>query len=222
MNAQRTLVPALALVLAIAAPATARMNPRPAPPRGTSATLNCLASTFAMRPVEVVRWDLSVDAPSPETIGAWAYVDRPLAMQTMMFDPRVADGALAVAHHDESVPMWQRAIGVLSIVHESYHLRHWGGAVSERRAECQGIRHFRVAAEMLGASRSEVDALYPYAAAAHFRLGQLNPKYADPACEVPWYWGSTGPTTSPQPALSRRRAERGRLHRRERRPLSQS
>jgi hypothetical protein len=68
-------------------------------------------------------------------------------------------GALAVT--DATVPAWQRATGVLVLVHEAYHLRRSTFRRDEAKVECQAIRHFTLGAEPLGASRELANDLLP-------------------------------------------------------------
>jgi hypothetical protein len=97
--------------------------------------------------------------------------------------PALCAGALAVA--DPGVPVWQRAMGVLVLVHEAYHLRRWAWRRNEARVECQAIRHFRVGARLLGASPELANELLPVALAAHARMVKLFPEYNDPTCKLP-------------------------------------
>lgn len=152
-------------------------------------TLNEVASIYAQRPVEA--WCYSFDEEdAPAAVGAWGYVLVPLAQQTEMhLDNKVCIGALAV--NQKNVPAWQRAIGVATLVHESYHLRKWGAAGNEAKVECKAIRHWKDAARMLGATEETVAELWPYALAEHYELAnyldvwnQTRP-YFDPSCDVP-------------------------------------
>ena len=64
------------------------------------------------------------------------------------------------------VPAWQRAAGVLVLVHEAYHVRRWAGRWNEAKVECRAIREFKKAAVLLGASRELANELLPSALAA--------------------------------------------------------
>jgi hypothetical protein len=101
----------------------------------------------------------------------------------IVLHPRLCAGAAAIA--DSSVPAWQRATGVLVLVHEAYHLRHWPFRRNERKVECRAIRNFRRGAELLGASPELANDLLPYALAAHDRMVRLFPEYRDPTCRLP-------------------------------------
>jgi len=96
--------------------------------------------------------------------------------------PELLLGALAVA--DPGVPLWQRATGVLVLLHEAYHLRLWRWRRDEGKVECQAIRHFKVGARLLGDSPELADELLPYALAAHVRMKVLY-DYRDDKCKVP-------------------------------------
>ncbi len=118
-------------------------------------------------------------APNPQR--AWGYTD--MVHDFSVIQPLLCAGAAAVS--DQAVPAWQRATGVLVLVHESYHLRLWAGRYSEAKVECQAIRHFRQGAELLGASADLANDLLPYALAAHDRMVRLYPNYRDRACKLP-------------------------------------
>ena len=86
---------------------------------------------------------------------------------------------------DPGLPLWQRAVGTLVLVHEAYHLRHWASWRSEAKVECQAIRHFTVGAQLLGASPELTNELLPFALAAHQRMVTLFREYRDPGCKLP-------------------------------------
>jgi len=146
-----------------------------------------VASTFAQRAVDVrcptmqewvsdPIWGTASNPPR-----AWGYTD--MVHDFSVIHPLLCAGAAAVT--DTAVPAWQRATGVLVLVHESYHLRHWNGRYSEAKVECQAIRHFRKGAELLGASPELANDLLPYGLAAHDRMVRLYPNYRDQACKLP-------------------------------------
>jgi hypothetical protein len=172
---------ALAALLISAPPASAYDRP---------ALLEQVASVVAQRPAEV-------RCPSPEEwvgdpiwgVGpnpqrAWGYTD--MVNEYVVMHPSLCAGAEAVA--DGSLPPWVRATGVLVLVHEAYHLRHWALRRNEAKVECQAIRHFREGAKLLGASPELANDLLPYALAAHDRMVRLYPEYRDPRCRLP-LWG---------------------------------
>jgi hypothetical protein len=146
--------------------------------------LDQAASWIANHPVTVRC--MGHDEPnSPYSAGAWAYVND-YDTQTIYADVQVCEGALAIAHHDSSVPAWQRALGVLVITHESYHLRlNVDDRFNEGHTECRAIRHVAYMIRRLGGSPDE---LMPYALALHYHLIVDAPRYNDSGCKVPWWW----------------------------------
>ena len=87
---------------------------------------------------------------------------------------------LANSSADDSI----KALAVLSLVHESYHVRHWQWRLNEARVECQAIRHFRIGVRVLGGSQQLADQLFPLALTWHDRITQ-NPAYYLASCVVP-------------------------------------
>jgi hypothetical protein len=101
-------------------------------------TLDAIASWLAMRPVGVKCYDELEDG-SPWSHGAWGYVWKPVGKAKFMhLDDRMCEGALGV--NDPELPVWKRALGVLVLTHESYHLRRWGAAANEAKVECKAGR----------------------------------------------------------------------------------
>ena len=86
---------------------------------------------------------------------------------------------------DPELPLWQRAVGTLVLVHEALHLRHWKWRLSKAKVECQAIRRFTVAAQLLGASPELANELLPFALAAHQRMVTLFRGYGDRGCKLP-------------------------------------
>ncbi len=119
----------------------------------------------------------------PDPQHAWGYTD--MVNDFSVIQPLLCAGAGAVT--DAGLPAWQRATGVLVLVHESYHLRHWAGRYSEAKVECQAIRHFRQGAELLGASPQLANDLLPYGLAAHDRMVRQYPNYRERACKLPMW-----------------------------------
>ena len=150
-------------------------------------SLESVASYFALRPAEVrcpsmEEWTSDpIWGTQPNPQRAWGYTD--MLNDHIVLHPALCAGALAVP--DATVPAWQRAAGVLVLVHESYHLRRWKWRRNEAKVECQAIRHFRTGAELLGASPELANDLLPYALAAHERMVRLFPNYLDPRCTLP-------------------------------------
>lgn len=99
-----------------------------------------------------------------------------------VLSPQVCEGALSVG--TEAVPDWQQALGVLVLVHESFHLRRWRWRRNEGKVECQALVYFREAAARLGASPEHAESLYAYATALHAYKVRLFPQYRDPSCRV--------------------------------------
>jgi hypothetical protein len=149
----------------------------PAPAYDRPLVLERVASFFALRPAEVrcpspEEWasdPIWGTAPNPQR--AWAYTD--MVNEHIVLHPALCAGAGAV--QDATVPAWQRAAGVLVLVHEAYHLRRWKWRRSEAKVECQAIRHFTTGAQLLGASPELANDLLPYALAAHARMLKLFP-----------------------------------------------
>jgi hypothetical protein len=149
--------------------------------------LQRVASVFAMRTGEVrcpsneewIHDPIWGIAPNPSR--AWGYTD--MIDEYIVLHPALCAGALAVA--DEGIPPWQRATGVLVLVHESYHLRRWRWRRDEAKVECQAIQHFRAGARLLGGSPELANELLPYALAAHARMVSLFPEYNDRRCRMP-------------------------------------
>jgi hypothetical protein len=87
---------------------------------------------------------------------------------------------LASSSADDST----KALAVLTLVHESYHVRHWNWRLNEAKVECQAIRHFRVGVRVLGGSQQLADQLFPLALFWHNKITR-NPVYFLASCEVP-------------------------------------
>jgi hypothetical protein len=149
--------------------------------------LQRVASIFAMRTAEVhcPTTDEWIHDPiwgaGANPSRAWGYTD--MVNDFIVLHPALCAGALAVS--DAAVPAWQRATGVLVLVHEAYHMRLWASRRNEAKVECQAIRHFRTGARLLGASPELANDLLPFALAAHARMVRLFPEYNDPTCKVP-------------------------------------
>jgi hypothetical protein len=182
-DATRKLLPAVLvcvlIALAAAAAAAAARHER----------LDAVASVFAMRPVAALCYTPG-EKGNPDDFGAWGYVRKPLGKQAAEhLHPLVCAGALAV--NDPLLPAWQRAAGVMVLVHEAYHLRRWGGAADEAQVQCNTVRHWKVAARLLGASEPTVAELWPAALAFHYRLTEFTNlwtgerDYYDAGCVVP-------------------------------------
>jgi hypothetical protein len=88
--------------------------------------------------------------------------------------------SLANSSADDST----KALAVLTLIHESYHVRHWRWRLNEARVECQAIRHFRVGVQVLGGSQQLADRLFPLALVWHNLITQ-NPSYYLATCDLP-------------------------------------
>ncbi len=146
-----------------------------------------VASVFAQRAAEVrcpssdewIHDPIWGSGPNPSR--AWGYTD--MVGDYIVLHPALCAGAMAVP--DPEVPSWQRATGVLVLVHEAYHMRRWAWRRDEAKVECQAIRHFAAGAVLLGASPELANELLPFALAAHARMVRLFPEYRARACKLP-------------------------------------
>lgn len=153
-------------------------------------SLNGVASAIAGRPVNVRCYG---DEPqSPAEYGAWGYVEVPTGKQQWeALDERLCAGASAP---NSDLPDWQRALGVLVLTHESYHLRRWGGAGDEGKVECKAIRHWKTSMRLLGATEATVNDLWPWTLAVHYRLTDYvdlrtgERPYYEAGCDTPKLW----------------------------------
>jgi hypothetical protein len=92
----------------------------------------------------------------------------------------VCAGAVGVGTAE--APEWQQALGVLVLVHESFHLRHWRWRRDEGKVECQALIYFRDAATRLGATAAQAYGLYAYAIALHRYKASIFPQYRVRGC----------------------------------------
>lgn len=164
------LAAALLAALALAAPAAA--DPR----------LDRLATVFAMRPATIACHTAAQDAVINE---AWGYTN--LSWAYAVLDRGLCDAVTAMLD-GTAYADWQAALGVLVLVHESYHVRLWPGRADEAQVECRAIRHWRVAMRIAGVDEPTIARLWPYAAWLHFRLAALAPSYNLQGCEIPVPW----------------------------------
>jgi len=186
----------LARLLALAVALTAILVLAAQVARAGSAThsdpaVSAVASIFAMRTIEATCYEPG-EPNDPYAEGAWGYYSLPDPGRINLAK-EMCDGIEAVRAHDVSVPAWERAVGVLVLIHESYHARQWEWSWNEAHVECMAIRHFLVGVRLLGGTAEEADALLPYALAFHYRLGVLFPAYSLPTCRAPWYYPPGGP-----------------------------
>jgi hypothetical protein len=149
--------------------------------------LERVAAYFAKRPAEVrcpstAEWvadPIWGTAPNPSR--AWGYTDT--INDHIVLQPALCAGAQAIT--DPALPLWERAAGTLVLIHKAYHLRQWAWRLDEGKVECQAIRHFIPAAQLLGATPELANDLLPYALAAHARMTALYPEYRDRRCKLP-------------------------------------
>jgi hypothetical protein len=143
------------------------------------AKLSALGQTFAMRG-EGIRCDTAQNDANLAT--AWGYT-------YMTWDYAIVDQPLcdAVQAMIDGGPFedWQAALGVLVIVHESYHVRLWPGRANEALVECRAIRHWTIAMRLLGIDEPTIARLKPWALAMHWRIAALAPEYNEHGCNVP-------------------------------------
>lgn len=153
--------------------------------------LASVASVFAMR--EVRAECLTREAWNSDSLaqGSWGYVLGPDFADSTSIAPLMCEGAARVT--DESLHPWQRAYGVMVLVHESYHLRHWRHNHDEGRVNCQAIRHFKVGVQLLGGTKELADRLLPYALDMYWRTAYKTRNldgggYHWSGCKVPkWF-----------------------------------
>jgi hypothetical protein len=186
-TAQRTRRGMLRAVATLAVVVGALLAASPAAAYDRPPLLEQVASRFANGPAEVrcpstEEWiadPIWGTGPNPQR--AWGYTN--MLRDYIALHPALCAGALAVP--EATVPAWQRATGVLVLVHEAYHLLRWQWRRAEAKVECQAIRHFTVGAQLLGASPQLANDLLAYALAAHARMVRVFPEYYDRTCKVP-------------------------------------
>lgn len=111
---------------------------------------------------------------------AFGYAYTHLGRDYTVLSPTVCAGALGVG--SAAIPEWQQALGVLVLVHESFHLRHWRWRRDEGKVECQALVYFREAATRLGATPVQAYDLYAYAIALHRYKASVFPQYRARGC----------------------------------------
>jgi hypothetical protein len=167
-----------------------------APARATTSDpqLDYAASKIAGHPVRVLCYERGEVADrfhyDPYTVdNAWGYVLAFIHDEENMA-AEVCGGALAITNSEASVPLWEQALGALTIAHESFHQRlDLGDRLNEAKTECRAIRHFTHTVRLLGGTAEKAAELYPYAAAIHYRISFKQPnKFGLRDCDVPWWW----------------------------------
>jgi hypothetical protein len=136
---------------------------RPAAAYDKPPELQRVAAVFALRGAEVrcpsleewINDPIWGTAPNPSR--AWGYTD--MLNDHIVLHPTLCAGALAVG--DAGVPLWQRATGVLVLVHEAYHTRLWSWRRNEAKVECQAIRHFKLGHACSALRRSLQTSCFP-------------------------------------------------------------
>jgi hypothetical protein len=169
----RRVAAGLALVVALAGTAGAGAHELPS-------RLNAVAAMYSLGVGEVrCPSEREWHADFASSIG-YAYTN--LVEDYAVLAPVVCAGAAGVG--SPHVPDWQQALGVLVLVHEAFHLRHWRWRRNEGKVECQAMVYFREAAVRLGASEGHAYELYAYAIALHAYKVRIFPAYRDRACRL--------------------------------------
>jgi hypothetical protein len=159
--------------------AAACLLPAAASAQYEDAKLGEVASVFAMTPVTVT---CATEAEDPWHAFAWGYVQ--LGVPVLHVDAWLCDSIHDVT--DSRFDLSRRALAVMVLTHEAYHARtSWDGRASEARTQCQAIRHFRVAAQLLGASPELATQLRTFALVHHWQLAAESPEYNLAGCKVP-------------------------------------
>jgi hypothetical protein len=141
------------------------------------AELERVASIFAMQPVTL---ECSTPAEDYNLYDAWGYVY--LIFPVIHMGDYLCDAAAEIGQHGAGVT----ALAILVLTHEALHLRkQWSARGDEAKVECKAIRHFRVAAQMLGYTAEQATNLRAYALAFHWKLAARIPEYHLSGCQVP-------------------------------------
>jgi hypothetical protein len=158
--------------------AAACLLPAAASAQYEDAKLGEVASVFAMTPVSVV---CATAAEDPWHGFAWGYVQ--LGVPVVHVDAYLCDAIVDV--NSRRFGVRRKALAVMVLVHEAYHLRAWGGAGSEAETQCAAIRHVRYAAQFLGAPYMFAMRLRDLAVDWHDQLTGQHGEYHMPDCKVP-------------------------------------
>lgn len=138
---------------------------------GTAAQVRC--------PDSLEEWSRDLgDSPNAEEIYGRTFTQAPVVEFRPDLCP-ILDN-LAYSSAEDST----KALAVLTLIHESYHVRHWKWRLDEAHVECQAIRHFRVGVRVLGGSQQLADQLFPLALSWHDHITQ-DPAYYLASCAVP-------------------------------------
>lgn len=142
--------------------------------------LNAVAMVYALGLGEV-RCP-SADEWNADFASSFGHAYTHMSSNYAVLSPLVCEGALGVGRAE--VADWKEALGVLVLVHESFHLRRWRWRRDEGKVECQAMTYFREAAVRLGASDEHAHNLYAYAIALHFYKTTIFPQYRDAGCRI--------------------------------------
>lgn len=149
----------------------------------TPPELNQVSSIFANGRAWPVYCVDTEDELAEGLLDEWSWGFTEMALEYVVLR---SDLCPAAEHpEDETLSPYTRAIGVLALIHEAYHVRAWAWRWNESRVECQAIRHFRVGVKLLGGSQDTADELYPYALMFHYLIARPGGVYYWPACRVP-------------------------------------
>ena len=123
-------------------------------------------------------WQLMTGAEVPDNM----YGRTDIRRQVVSFRPDLCPilDNLALSDADNRT----KALAVLVLVHESYHVRHWAWRLDEARVECQAIRHFRAGVRILGGSAALADRLLPFGLAWHNWITE-NRLFFRSSCRLP-------------------------------------
>lgn len=152
--------------------------------------LAAVASLIAGQPVTVRCWGDSLDPDYDDSSWGYVYLDSTV----IYLSPQACAGALGLAE-GTMLPLWELALGALTLTHESYHLKAalpWWRRQSEAQTECRAVKRVRQTMIDLGSSETLADAALPWALAEHYKITALAPVYDWPGCRVPVFsdfWG---------------------------------
>jgi hypothetical protein len=145
--------------------------------------LNTVASQFATRPVTVV---CRTEEEDEILVWAWGYVEwPPFPPYTTYINEYACLGALAIDLDVPEVTDGQKVLGLIVLLHESFHLRPVRGASDEGVTECRAFHNYDKALRALGAEPEVVDRLMPRAIARHFYFVRQIPEYDLKSCRTP-------------------------------------
>ena len=148
-----------------------------------AAPLNAVASQFATRPVTTVCRN---EVEDEIFVWAWGYVKwPPLPPYTAYLHENACFGALAIDLDVPEVTDGQKVLGLVVLLHESFHLRPVRDASDETVTECRAFQNYDKGLRALGAEPEVVDRLMPRAIARHFYFVRQIPEYDLKSCRTP-------------------------------------